>query len=71
MVDDGQEVPGIVALVDLLLRFPVTPAVKALVAHRYGDAAYLNTAPPLEPTEASARAQLASAFDALLAQYTA
>lgn len=71
MVDDGQEVPGIAALVDLLLRFPVTPAVKALVAHRYGDATYLNTAPPLESTDASAQAQLASAFDALLARYTA
>jgi 4-hydroxy-tetrahydrodipicolinate synthase len=65
MVDDGTDVPAVAALVDLVLRFPVTPAVKALVAHRYGDDAYLLTAPPLVPTEPGARAQLAAAFDAL------
>jgi 4-hydroxy-tetrahydrodipicolinate synthase len=65
MVDEGTEVPEVAALVDLVLQFPVTPAVKALVAHRYGDDAYLRTAPPLVPTEPAARAQLAAAFAAL------
>jgi 4-hydroxy-tetrahydrodipicolinate synthase len=65
MVDEGTEVPAVAALVDLVLQFPVTPAVKALVAHRYGDDAYLSTAPPLVPTEPPARARLAAAFDAL------
>ena len=59
MVEDGTEVPGITDLVDLVLRYPVTPAVKALVAHRYGDDGYLATAPPLEPVDATARAELA------------
>jgi 4-hydroxy-tetrahydrodipicolinate synthase len=71
MVEEGAEVPGIAELVDLLLRFPVTPAVKALVAHCHGDPAYLYTAPPLLPAESSARAQLGAAFDAVLARYTA
>ena len=65
MVDEGTEVPEVAALVDLVLQFPVTPAVKALVAHRHGDDAYLRTAPPLVPTEPAARAQLAAAFAAL------
>jgi 4-hydroxy-tetrahydrodipicolinate synthase len=67
MVEDGAEVPGIAALVDLVLRYPVTPAVKALVAHRYGDDGFLATAPPLEPVDAAARAELGTALDRLLA----
>jgi 4-hydroxy-tetrahydrodipicolinate synthase len=65
MVDAGTEVPAVAALVDLVLEFPVTPAVKALVAHRAGDEGYLRTAPPLVPAEPAARARLAAAFDAL------
>jgi 4-hydroxy-tetrahydrodipicolinate synthase len=67
MVEDGTEVPGIAALVDLVLRHPVTPAVKALVAHRYGDDGFLATAPPLEPVGVEARAELGAALDRLLA----
>jgi 4-hydroxy-tetrahydrodipicolinate synthase len=67
MVEDGSEVPGIAALVDLVLRYPVTPAVKALVAHRYGDDGFLATAPPLEPVDAAAQAALGAALDRLLA----
>jgi len=69
MVDDGTEVPAVAALVDLVLEFPVTPAVKALVAHRTGDEAFLRTAPPLVPTAPAARARLAAAFDALRAAH--
>ena len=46
----------------------MTPAVKALVAHRYGDEGYLHTAAPLVPTEAAARVQLGAALDAILAR---
>jgi len=47
MIERGEEVPAISALVDLLLRYPVTPAIKALVARVSRDPAYLRTAPPL------------------------
>jgi 4-hydroxy-tetrahydrodipicolinate synthase len=66
MVADGAEVPGVAELVDLVLRYPVTPAVKALVAHRYGDDGFLAAAPPLEPVDAAARAVLGEALDRLL-----
>jgi 4-hydroxy-tetrahydrodipicolinate synthase len=66
MVTDGADVPGIAELVDLVLRYPVTPAVKALVAHRYGDDGFLAAAPPLEPVDAAARAVLGEALDRLL-----
>ena len=65
MVDRGEDVPGIAELVDLLLRYPVTPGVKALVAHRFRDEGFLAVAPPLVPADAGARAALAAAFDAL------
>lgn len=67
MVDVGAEVPAIAGLVDLLLQHPVTPAVKALVAHRYGDDAFLATAPPLQPADPAARSALGAALDRLLA----
>jgi 4-hydroxy-tetrahydrodipicolinate synthase len=66
MIERGEEMPGVSALVDVLLRYPVTPGVKALVAHRYGDDGFLATAPPLLPVDASVRAELAAAFDRLL-----
>ena len=68
MVDEGTDVPDVSALVDLVLEFPVTPAVKALVARLTGDDGYLRTAPPLVPAEPAARARLAVAFDALQAR---
>jgi 4-hydroxy-tetrahydrodipicolinate synthase len=71
MVDDGTEVPGVAELVDMVLTHPVTPAVKALVAHRHDDEGYLFTAPPLVPATATARVQLTRALDALLARHGA
>jgi 4-hydroxy-tetrahydrodipicolinate synthase len=67
IVDDGREVPGIAELVGILVQYPVTPGVKALVAHRYGDDGFLATAPPLQPAGRAARAALGAALDRLLA----
>jgi len=47
MVERGDEVPEVSALVDLLLAHPVTPAIKALVAHASRDPEYRRAAPPL------------------------
>ena len=43
----------------------LAPGVKALVAHRFRDDAFLAVAPPLVPADPAARAVLAAAFDAL------
>lgn len=66
MIERGDEVPGVSALVEELLRHPVTPAVKALVAHRYDDDGFVAVAPPLLPIDATVRAALAAAFDRLV-----
>ena len=66
MIERGDEVPGISALVEVLLRHPVTPGVKALVAHRFGDDGFVAVAPPLLPIDAAVRAELGAAFDRLV-----
>ena len=65
MIERGEEVPGVAALVDLLLAYPVTPAVKALVAHVANDAEFLRTAPPLVDLPDAHARTLAAAFDRL------
>jgi 4-hydroxy-tetrahydrodipicolinate synthase len=47
IVADGSTDARIGTFVDTLLKFPVTPAVKALVAHVHGDPAWLHCRPPL------------------------
>ena len=65
MIEQGAEDPGLSALVELLLRFPVTPGIKALVAHVSRDAEFSRAAPPLETLGATDAAALVAAFEAL------
>lgn len=65
MIDRGDEDPGLSALVDLLLKLPVTPGVKALVAHVARDQTYARAAPPLRTLPESDAAMLVAAFEAL------
>lgn len=67
LANDGRDDEGLVEVVRLLLTGPVTPAVKALVAHVTGDAAWRRTRVPLDPTPDAALAKLAELFDAKLA----
>jgi 4-hydroxy-tetrahydrodipicolinate synthase len=55
---EGTEDPRVGAVVDLVLAHPVTPAVKALVAHRTGEAAWRRVRPPLAALDAEAAAAL-------------
>jgi len=65
MVERGEEVPQVAALVDLLLAYPVTPAIKALVAHVTRDAEFLRTAPPLVDLPDAAVRTLVAAYERL------
>jgi 4-hydroxy-tetrahydrodipicolinate synthase len=47
LVREGRDDPGIVRLVDELLKYPVIPAVKSLIAHKTGDKEWLRARPPL------------------------
>lgn len=65
LIERGEESPALSALVDLLLEYPVTPGIKALVAHVTRDPAYARAAPPLATLPQAAAAKLAAAFDML------
>lgn len=66
LANEGKSDPRIVALVEELLKYPVTPAVKELVAHRTGDPAWRRVAPPLEPLTENEARRLTGAYDAIL-----
>jgi len=68
LANDGREDPRVNALVDELLRYAVIPAVKELVAHRTGDAAWRGVAPPLEPLASKQVKRLREAFDGIVAR---
>ena len=63
----GRDDPGVGALVDEVLRFPVTPAVKALIAHRTGDPGWSRVRAPLVPLSEADAAWLAARLDTLFA----
>jgi len=66
LVRAGQADERIAALVEEVLKYPVTPAVKALVAHRAGDEAWVNVRPPLVRLDPDDAASLTGAFEAIL-----
>jgi 4-hydroxy-tetrahydrodipicolinate synthase len=64
MIEAGQESEQVVRIVEDVLKYPVTPAVKALVAHRTGDDSWLRVRAPLMALSAADAARVASAYDA-------
>lgn len=71
MIREGRDDKGVHDLVETILTFPVTPAVKALVAHRTGDEAFARVRAPLVPTPAEGAARLGATYDALSASKAA
>ena len=65
LIAEHREDARIVAIVDALLRYPVTAAVKALIAHRTGDPSWLAMRPPLAALPEPAAADLGALFDRL------
>ncbi len=58
--------PAINRLVNAVLGFPVTPAVKSLVSHRGDDPAWRATLPPLSPLTDGQHADLTATLDRTL-----
>ncbi|KAB0268248.1 dihydrodipicolinate synthase family protein [Microvirga brassicacearum] len=67
LVQNARPDARINALVDEVLRYPVTPAVKALVAHRTGDAEWRHVRAPLVALPTGTAASLSAAYDTLFA----
>jgi 4-hydroxy-tetrahydrodipicolinate synthase len=67
LAERGQDDPRIEQLVDALEKFPIIPAVKAIIAHRTGDRSWLNTRAPLLPIAGAELVALTGRYDAILA----
>lgn len=65
LVATGRDDARISSVVDAMLEYPVTAAVKALVAHRTGDRAWLRVRPPLSPLSVEDMRRLGAAYDAI------
>ncbi|MGH6815351.1 MAG: dihydrodipicolinate synthase family protein [Hyphomicrobiaceae bacterium] len=64
---DGHDDPRIRPVVEAIGRFPVLPAVKALIAHQKRDPAWRTMRPPLADLDAGEIPRLVSAFESALA----
>ncbi|MER9585302.1 dihydrodipicolinate synthase family protein [Mesorhizobium sp. M0276] len=71
MAEDGRDDTRVERFVLELLKYPVTPAVKVMVARKTGDDRWLAVRPPLEPIASQGRQQLAVAYDSLFARESA
>jgi 4-hydroxy-tetrahydrodipicolinate synthase len=71
LVKHGENDSRIVNLVHEVLKYPVTPAVKALLARRMNDEGWLNVRPPLTRISSQHADELASAYDRIFSQEAA
>jgi 4-hydroxy-tetrahydrodipicolinate synthase len=62
LIESKQDDPQLVELVKEVLKFPVTPAVKALLAYRQNDPAWLNVRAPLVALTEKEVVHLADAY---------
>lgn len=68
LAEHGKSDSRIIALVNEVLKYPVTPAVKALLARHRKDAAWVNVRPPLTRISDQDTNELASAYDTIFSQ---
>ena len=66
LANEGRDDARISALVDEVLKYSVTPAVKELVAHRTRDPAWRTVAPPLSALMREDAEHLIAAFDSII-----
>ena len=65
LIERGKDDSRVTDLVTAILKYPVTPAVKALLAHRSGNNQWLNTRPPLVRLSEEEVKELDATYDAL------
>jgi 4-hydroxy-tetrahydrodipicolinate synthase len=65
LIETGEDDAAMSELVDELVRFPVTPAIKVLVADDQNDPAWRNVRSPLVPLSQAEAAQLTRSYHRL------
>ena len=68
LTERGKDDSRVTELVTTILKYPVTPAVKALLAHRSGNNRWLKARPPLVSLTAKEVKELGAAYDALFGE---
>jgi 4-hydroxy-tetrahydrodipicolinate synthase len=68
LAEHGENDSRITDLVNEVLKYPVTPAVKALLAHCRNDEGWLNVRPPLNRLSSQHANELASTYDRIFSQ---
>jgi 4-hydroxy-tetrahydrodipicolinate synthase len=68
LVEHGEDDSRIADLVNEVLKYPVTPAVKSLLARRMNDEGWFNVRPPLTRISGQHAEELASAYDRIFSQ---
>jgi 4-hydroxy-tetrahydrodipicolinate synthase len=71
LAHEGRDDAGIEQLVDELLKYPVIPAVKSLIAHKTSSKDWRRARPPLVPLTQTDHALLTSAYSAIFAKKAA
>src|SRR5207237_6210592 len=67
-IEEGRDDPRVLELVKMVVAEPVLPAIKALVAHRTRDPAWLAMRPPLTALGAADAARIGLGFEAIFAR---
>jgi 4-hydroxy-tetrahydrodipicolinate synthase len=65
LIEQGKDDSRVIDLVAAVLKYPVIPAVKALLAHRSGDKRWLTVRPPLVGLSGEEARALGAAYNAL------
>lgn len=65
LIETGEDDPRVMRLIEKVLSFPVTPAIKALMAHHTRDPRWLAVRPPLTALDPGAAAELGRTLDQL------
>lgn len=68
LIDQSEDDTSIIELVNEVLKFPVTPAVKALVSHCQNDPEWLNVRPPLVPLTPVEATRVADAYRRIISR---
>jgi len=64
-IEEGRDDPALSGFVDELVKYPVVPAVKAMVARRTGDGTWRAARAPLSTISASDEARLAGLIEGM------
>ncbi len=67
LVYEGKDDPVIKAMVDVIVSYPVLPAIKAMIAHRTKDRGWMRMRPPLDRLDDDRTARLTAKCDAAVA----